>query len=297
MTRWQANLVLLVTGAIWGAAFIAQSTAMEALGPFSFIAARFAVACAVVAPILWWEARRAATPLTRRDHGVHVGIGLALFLGMAFQQVGLLTTTVTNSGILTGLYVLFVPVLGIALFRQWPHPVVWLGAAGATLGIFLIGGGGFDRLVVGDAHTVVSAAFWSVQVVLIARFVRRAERPVALAFTQFAVTAALAALCAAAFEDVTATQLRAAAFEILYAGVLGSGVAFTLQVIGQRYTTAPQAAIFLSSEALFAALFGALLLGERLPAVGLVGCALVFASMLAVEIVPMLRRRPVETVM
>ena len=293
----QANLVLLVTGAIWGAAFIAQSTAMDALGPFSFVAARFAVACLAVAPLVWLEARRAPVSLGGRDHAVHAVVGLALFLGMAFQQVGLLTTTVTNSGILTGLYVLFVPVLAILLFRERPHPIVWLGATGAMAGIVLIGGGGLDRLVIGDLYTIVSAGFWSIQVLLIARFVRQSGRPVTLAFTQFLVTTLLATGAALAFEAPELAQFVAAGWEILYAGLLGSGLAFTLQIVGQRYTTAPQAAIFLSSEALFAALFGALFLAERLPPVGLLGCGLVFLSMLAVEVVPALRaRRPVETV-
>ena len=293
MRRSHANLLLLLAGATWGAGFIAQSTAMDALGPFAFIAARFAVACVVVAPLAVWEGRGRA-PLGAREHGVHALVGVALFMGMAFQQVGLLTTSVTNSGFLTGLYVVFVPLLGVALLREWPHRIVWPAVALAVAGVFLLGGAGLDRFAAGDAYTVVCAGFWALQVLMIARFVRTSERPVALALMQFAVTGALAAAVSLAVETTDMAALRAAGWEILYAGTLASALAFTLQIVGQRHTTAAQAAIFLSSEALFAALFGALLLGERLGPLGLLGAALVFAAMLLVEVVPALRPGPLR---
>lgn len=126
---------------------------------------------------------------------------------------------------------------------------------------------------------------------MIARSAGNTGRPVTLAVTQFAVTAVLALVIAAAIEPIDIAAIRLALPEILYAGIFSGGIAFTLQVIGQRYTTAPQAAIFLSTEAVFAALFGALILGERLPSAGLAGCGLIFAAILAVEIVPALRAR------
>lgn len=125
MTRFQANLLLLIAGAMWGMGFVAQSTAMSAIGPLLFIGLRFAIACVSMLPFAIWEARRSPTILTRRDWRNFVAIGLLLFAGMTAQQVGLLTTTVTNSGFLTGLYVVMVPFLAVILFRQWPHGVVW----------------------------------------------------------------------------------------------------------------------------------------------------------------------------
>ena len=290
MTRTAANALLLLAGATWGMGFIAQSTAMDDVGPFLFIAARFAVACAVVAPLAWFEAKRAETPITARDHSIHALVGVALFLGMAFQQVGLLTTTVTNSGFLTGLYVVFVPFVAIILFKEWPHRIVWPGVAIAVFGVYLLGGASLASFVVGDAYTVICAGFWALQVVLIGRFVRASGRPIALALTQFAVTGLLALGVALLIEPIEWSAIRAAGVEILYAGTLASGLAFTIQIVGQRYTTAPQAAIMLSSESLFAALFGTLLLGEVIGPLGLVGCGLILTAMLMVEIVPGLRR-------
>ena len=309
MNRLQANALLLLAGAIWGMGFVAQSTAMESVGPFLFIALRFLTACVAVFPFVWLEAvkhRRSldVSPAQTSDAGIVNAhpvnpqslsradivkfslIGLALFGGMASQQVGLLSTSVTNSGFLTGLYVVFTPLVAISLFREKPHPVIWYSAALALTGIYFLAGGDLGALVLGDILTIISALFWAIQVVLIARFVGQSGRPLALSFVQFLVTAVLAGICALLFEPIIWARIVAAAPQILYTGIFASGVAFTVQAIGQRYTTAPQAAIFLSSEAPFAALFAALWLGERIGLIGVGGCALIFAAMLLVELYP-----------
>lgn len=291
MTRVQANLLLLLAGAMWGMGFVAQSTAMDAIGPFLFIGLRFAIACLSVLPFALWESCRSTASLTVLDKRNFVIIGLLLFAGMAAQQVGLLTTTVTNSGFLTGLYVVMVPLLAVLLFRQWPHRIVWPAALSALAGIWLLSGAGRVSLQIGDWLTILCALFWALQVIMIGRSAGHTGRPVTLSVTQFGVTALIALAIAVLIEPIDLAAIRIALPEILYAGVFSGGIAFTLQVIGQRYTTAPQAAIFLSTEAVFAALFGAIFLGERLPPLGLAGCGLIFAAILAVEIVPAIRSR------
>ncbi|WP_265517071.1 DMT family transporter [Nitratireductor luteus] len=290
MTRIQANLLLLTAGAMWGMGFVAQSTAMEAIGPLLFIGLRFAVAGLAMLPFALRESRNAAEPLAAHQWRAFLMIGVLLFGGMTSQQVGLLTTTVTNSGFLTGLYVVMVPFFGVILFRQWPHRIVWPATLCALAGIWLLSGGGAVALRIGDWLTILCAAFWALQVIFIQRSAAGTGRPVTLAVTQFAVTAIIALALAFAFEPVDMTAIRLAAPEILYAGIFSGGIAFTLQVIGQRYTTAPQAAIFLSTEAVFAALFAAVFLSEQLPASGFAGCVLIFSAILMVEIVPALRR-------
>ncbi|MFT4182040.1 MAG: DMT family transporter [Rhizobium sp.] len=291
MTRIQANLVLLLAAAIWGGGFVAQSTAMKAIGPFWFIGLRFAVATIVILPFLWMENRKAEKPLTRRNWLSFLFIGLALFGGAATQQIGLLTTTVTNSSFITGLYVVFVPLIAVVFFRRQPHWVIWPAALMALSGIYLLSGGSLARLTVGDVLTVVCALFWAAQITLAGASVNETGRPLGISAVQFAVTAVLALVVAVISEPISIADIRAALGEILYVGIFSSGLAFALQVIGQRYTTAPQAAIFLSSEALFGASLGALLLGETMGPLGYVGCALMFTSMLAVELVPELTRR------
>lgn len=290
MTRVQANLLLLSAGAIWGMGFVAQSTAMDSVEPFTFIACRFSLATLLLLPFAWIESRKvtkqAYKGLTKKEIFWFCIIGVSLFLGMATQQVGLLTTTVTNSGFLTGLYVVFTPFVAVLLYRQWPHWVVWPATLIAFFGLFFLSGGGFEKLVVGDALTIASACFWALQVVLIGRYVGVSNRPFALSALQFFVTAILAWVLALGMETWEWPAVQMAWKEIVYTGVFAGGLAFTLQVIGQRYTTAPQAAIFLSSEAPFAAAFGMLLLGERIGIIGLLGCAFILSAMLLVELGP-----------
>lgn len=296
MTRVQANLLLLLAGAIWGAGFIAQSTAMETLGPIWFIGLRFAVATLVAVPFALFEKARAKGPVRAGDIGGFVLTGMALFAAAAFQQVGLLTTTVTNSGFLTGLYVVFTPILTVLVLRRRPHWVIWPAALMASIGIFLLSGGALSALTLGDMLTIACAVLWSVQMICVGVFGGRSGRPLALSLVQFAVCGVAGCLAGLVFEPVSLAAISGALPEILYAGLFSSGLAFIFQNIAQRYTTAPQAAIFLSSEALFATLFGMLLLGETITPAGYAGCAIIFVAMLAVELVPeLLRGRRAET--
>lgn len=291
MTRVQANLLLLLAAAIWGGGFVAQSTAMKTIGPFWFIGLRFAIAALATLPFALLEARKAKVATNRRHLGLYLLIGLALFGGASTQQIGLQTTTVTNSSFITGLYVIFVPLIAVFFLRRSPHWVIWPGAIMAVSGIYLLSGGQLSSLTVGDLLTVVCAIFWSVQITLAGTTVDETGRPLALSSAQFAFTAVCALIIATIFEPIRLTDIRAAAPEILYVGIFSSGVAFVLQVIAQRYTTPSQAAIFLSAEALFGATLAALLLGESMPPLGYAGCALMFTAMLVVELVPEMTRR------
>lgn len=295
MTRAQANLLLLFAGAIWGMGFVAQTTAMASIGPMLFIGLRFVAATLAILPLAWREARRAEAPLTRANWHTFLFVGVLMFAGMTAQQLGLLTTSVTNSGFLTGLYVVLTPILSVALFRQWPHWVVWPASFACVAGIFLLSGGRLDALVAGDWLTVAAAAVFALQVIFIGRAASGTGRPVTLAVVQFAVCAVLGLAVAFALEPVEWSAILPALPEILYAGVFSGGIAFTIQAVAQRYTTPAQAAIFLASEAVFAAIFAAIFLHERLPGIALVGCGLIFAGILAVEVVPALgpqRRQP-----
>ncbi|NDV85594.1 EamA family transporter [Aurantimonas aggregata] len=287
MSRLSANLLLLLAGAVWGMGFVAQSTAMDAVGPWTYTAAKFAVAAIALVPFAILEARRATAPLPSSARTGFVLVGLMLFAGAILQQIGIVTTSVTNAGFLTGLYVVFTPILAFVLLRARPHWVVWPSALAAFAGIVLLGGGGVAAPGLGDWLMVACAVFFALQIIAVGFFAGPTGRPLTLSFTQFAVAAVLAGVGMLVLEAPTLAALTAAWPEILYGGLFSTALAFTLQTIGQRHTTAAQAAIFLSSEALFAALFAALLLGERIAAIGILGCILIFGAMLAVEIVPL----------
>jgi drug/metabolite transporter (DMT)-like permease len=292
MPRHLANLLLLSAGAIWGAGFVAQSTAMDNLGPYLFIGLRFVVASVVLAPFAWLESRKAAQPVAPAHLGGFALAGLALFSGMALQQVGLTITTVTNSGFLTGLYVVFVPFITLLVMRQRLHPVIWPAALMTFIGIWMLAGGSLADLNAGDVLTIGCAVMWAIQVILVGLFVGPSGRPLTLSFVQFSLAGVLGIGLGLAVEGFDLAAVIATLPEILFTGVIATGLAFTLQVIGQRYTTAPQAAIFLSTESLFAALFGAVILSEQIPALGYAGGLLIFMAILLAELGPVLRPRP-----
>ncbi|MAU98336.1 MAG: EamA family transporter [Fulvimarina sp.] len=287
MTRLRANLLLLVAGAVWGMGFVAQSTAMDALSPWAFIAAKFALAAAALAPLAALESRRQPVALPPKMLGWFALTGGALLLAAITQQIGIVTTTVTNSGFLTGLYVVLTPILGLVLLRQVPHWVVWPAAAMSFAGIALLGGGSLSALNTGDLWTIGSALFWALQIMLVGTIAASSGRPFLLSFVQFAVTALGATAGTLILEAPALGDFAAALPEIVYGGLFATALAFTLQVFGQSHTTPAQASIFLSSEALFAALFGAIFLAERIAPIGYLGCAMILLAMLAVELVPL----------
>ncbi|WP_425089907.1 DMT family transporter [Stappia sp.] len=289
MSRPVANLLLLLAALIWGSAFVAQSTAMRDLGPLTFTGLRFLIAAIVVAPFAIREhANRSLAPLTHGQMLRFTGLGLVFFLAIALQQTGMTVTTVTNAGFLTAIYVVLTPILGLLAFKERPHAVVWPAALVTLAGIWLLGGGGIDRLNTGDLLMIVCAVFWALHVCLLGGMAASSGRPLTLSAWQFAVVGIVAIVPGLILEPVSLQAIAAAGPEILYTSIFSGGLAYTLQTIGQRWTRAGDAAILLSSEALFGALFGALLLGERLTFAGLVGCMLIFLSIVAVQVVPII---------
>ena len=290
MSRVQANLLLIVIALIWGSAFVAQSHGMADIGPMAFTGVRFLIGALVVAPLMWreWKTLRGQQrPLSQFDGLKIAGLGGLLLLGAAMQQIGIVSTTVTNAGFLTALYVPLVPVLGWLLLRHLPHWSVWPGALACLVGAFLLSGAHELNIGPGDVWVIASAFPWALHVLLVGRVADRMAAPFLVAGGQFLVCGLLALAYALAFEPISWIGLQAAALPIAYTGVLSVGVAFTAQVVAQRYAHAADAAIILSSETLFAAIFGYLLMGDRLNATGLAGCALILGSMLLIQLLPL----------
>ena len=291
VNRVRANLLLLVISLIWGAAFVAQSQAMADVGPMLFTGVRFLIGALVVLPLMvieWRSLQRQSQPLQNSDWLKIGGLGGLLLLGAALQQIGIKTTSITNAGFLTALYVPLVPVLGWLLLRQLPHWSIWPCALACLAGAYLLSGAQQMEITTGDQWVIASAIPWALHVLLVGRFADRMAAPFLVAGGQFLVCGAIALVWALAFEPFSWTGLQAAAGPIAFGGVLSVGVAFTAQVVAQRHALAADAAIILSAETLFAALFGYFLMGDRLNAAGLAGCALIFSSILLVQLLPML---------
>jgi drug/metabolite transporter (DMT)-like permease len=292
MSRPLAILLLLICTALWGFAFVVQKSAMDSMGPLTFIGVRYLLGGLVILPLALVFARRTPQRLTGKQWGFIIAMSLAFLLGAWLQQAGLLTTTATNGGFLTSLYVLFVPLIGLLIFRNWPHPIVWLGVPLALVGIYYLNGGGLDRLNSGDGLVVISAVFWAIQVIMLGFIMRTAGQPILISCISFFIVGGLAMILAFVLETPNLTGILAGWQQIAYAGIFSTAIAFTLQAIGQQHVPAANAAIILSSESLFAALGGAIFMAERLTPIGYAGATLLFAAIVMVEAVPpMLARR------
>jgi drug/metabolite transporter (DMT)-like permease len=216
---------------------------------------------------------------------------VSFFGGVWAQQAALQTTTVTNGGFLTTLYVIFTPFVTYLLARARPHPIIYLGAPMALVGIYFLTGANLTTFKSGDALLVLAAVFWAIQIAVLAPLVQQTRMPFFASFAAFLATALFAAILTPVFEQPTWAGVSAAWVEIAYTSIMSTTVAFTLQAIGQQYVPPANAAIILSAEAIFAAIGGALVLGERLPLAGYFGAALIFVAILLVEAVPLLAAR------
>lgn len=302
MSRLRADLLLLTAAVIWGLAFVFQKTAMASLGPLTFIAARATVAAAILLPLSIFEFKRrrslrgpahTVAIIPRRLSGTAFLAGFAFFIAAALQQFGLQSATASNAGFLTALYVVLTPPLAFLLRRSRPSPVVVPAVALSALGTWLLGGGAYSALSVGDWLITACAIFWAWHVIVCER-ASLFDRPILFTGLQFATVAVFAATGAGLFETVTVPALKSAAGEILYVGVLSSALTFTLLTLALRFAPASEAAVIVSTESLFAALAGAILLGERLTPIAWCGAGFIMLSVLLVQLGPRARPLPVE---
>ena len=286
----KADVLLLITAMIWGAAFVAQRVGMDYVGPLTFNAVRFALGAAALLPLIHRLDREKKKDGTYKKLDIKqfltggVIAGSALFLGSTLQQWGLVYTTAGNAGFITGLYVVFVPILGLFV-KQKTGLATWIGAILAVIGMYLLSVNEGFKIGLGDLLVLVSAFFWAGHVIIISLLSSKID-PVKFASGQFAVCSVFSFIGALIFEDMSFSGIYACAIPILYGGLMSVGVAYTLQVIAQQDAKPAHAAIILSLESVFAALAGWLLLGETLTTQGLFGCGLMLCGMLLSQLRP-----------
>ncbi len=280
--RLRANALLLLASAIWGFAFVAQRVGAESIDAFTFNAARFAMGAAALVPVVWWLDRRRRVPRPIRAQATRAVIlpgliaGLLLAVAVGMQQLAMSHTTAGNAAFITGLYMVFVPI--VAAFRG--HRSSWTTVVGiglALVGLYFVAVGDDFGISFGDAIVLGSTFVWTVQILVIEHYSRRLS---ALRFSiaQFTWCAAISAVAALLLDDRPFAGLGEGLIPLLYGGLLSVGVAYTLQVIAQRDALASHAALIMSAEAVFGALGGALLLGENMGVRGYSGAALMAAG-------------------
>lgn len=284
MKKLRSTLILLATAIIWGLAFVAQREGARHVGAFTFNAVRFALGAAVLVPVVLIAERKCGRRKLLRSTIYGAVAGVFLFAAAVTQQFGIkITQSAGKSAFITGLYTVLVPIAYFIIFRRKTGVNAVAGALIAVCGLYLLCGA-MGPLGAGDALLFVCAAFWAAQIIWIDRAASRDVAPILFSGVEFASAALLCATCALPFESINAESLRAAAIPLLYAGIMSTGVAFTFQIIGQRDADPTAASIVMSTEAVWAALGGAIILGERMNERAIAGCVLMLAGIIIAQI-------------
>ncbi len=295
-TTWLGSLLLLTAALFWGLAFAAQYMGMDHVGPFTFQSVRSLVGAAFLAPIALWRGRRArargVVPTAAHKRILWLGgavCGLLLAIAMNLQQVALQESGAGKAGFLTALYILIVPVYGIFLGRR-VRPALWMCILVATLGLYLVSVKNGFTIALSDGLLILCAFVFAAHIMAVDHLSPQVSG-VQLSCVQFLVAGLLSALPMLALEKPSLVAIFSAWGPILYAGIMSSGVAYTLQIIGQRRTTPILASLIMSLEAVFAVLGGMVLLSERLTAREATGCVLMFGATLLAQVAQLPPRR------
>jgi len=272
------NFFLWITPIIWGIAFVTQSVGSNYLGAFTYNALRFALGTLSLIPVIliyergdWVKDCRKTTYI-----GGMIG-GTLLFAASTLQQLAItITKSAGKAGFLTALYTVLVPIIGI-FFGKKNTLFTWLGVVSATVGMYLLSFKGDTPFGTGDLMLILCALMFAVQIMVVDRLNGKIA-PLRFSLTQLATTAVLSGVCALFTETCTWGDIKSAGIAILYGGIMSCGIGYTTQILGQRGMNETYAAIVLSTESVFAAISGAIILKETMNIKGYIGCALIFVG-------------------
>lgn len=291
--QYRSSLLLFLAASIWGVAFVAQSVGMDYMGPFTFNAARSLIGGIVLLPLIavrersrknGGEAEPPEKKKARRKVTLLGGCccGLAICTASMFQQYGIQYTTVGKAGFITTLYIIIVPIMGL-FFGKKVRRIVWAGAALAAAGMYLLCVNETLSLNKGDLLVFLCAVIFSVHILVIDYFSPKADG-VKLSCIQFFVAGIICTIGAFLLETPSWDALVSGAVPVLYAGVMSCGVAYTLQIIGQRNLDPTVASLILSLESVVSVLAGWVILDQTMNGKEIFGCVLVFAAVILVQL-------------
>lgn len=283
----KSSMLLFLAAFIWGVAFVAQSVGMDYMGPLSFNGARFLMGSVVLLPLVIYRRqknRKEGIPAPDTKITIKGGIccGLALCAAALLQQYGIMYTTVGKAGFITTLYIIMVPIFGIFLKKRVSGKV-WIGAVIAAFGMYLLCMSERLALSKGDGLVFICAIIFSVHILVIDYFSPKADG-VEISCIQFLTAGVIASIGALLFENPQLGQFIAGIIPLAYAGILSSGVAYTLQVVGQKNVEPTVASLILSLESVVSMLAGWVILHQALTGRELFGCVLVFAAVILVQL-------------
>lgn len=288
--KFKGSIMLLITSIIWGTAFVAQSEGMNYVEPFTYNAMRTLLGGVVLIPIMilfrFSDKRNGKEKSSCSLKNTVIGgicCGIALFIASSFQQAGIAQTTAGKAGFVTALYIVIVPMIGIFLHKKMPLRM-WLFIAIALAGFWLLCIKQDIGISSGDLLVFFGAIFFAVHITVIDYFNQKNTDGVLMSCIQFFTAGLLMLICMFIFEKPTIPNIMGAGGTILYAGILSCGVAYTLQILGQKHTNPTLATMLMSLESVFAALSGWLILGEKLSIKEFIGCVLIFAAVILAQL-------------
>jgi drug/metabolite transporter (DMT)-like permease len=286
LNKTSATVLLFIAAMIWGVAFVAQRAGMDYVGAFTFNGVRFTLGGLVLIPVAMLMEK--IKPERDFAFTVRAGMagGLVLFIAASLQQWGIeITLNASKAGFITGLYIVLTPVLGYFIGKK-TGVNTWLGVALACIGLYFLAvpaGNSDERTSIGDAAMLAGAFFWAVHILLIDRCAGKIY-PLRFAIAQFWVCGILSLNAAFLMEPINMNAIISGKVPILYSALLSVGIAYPLQIIGQKYVEPAKAALIFSGESLFAAIGAAVLLREFLNPRAYLGCLLIFAGILVSQI-------------
>ncbi|MHC1722943.1 MAG: DMT family transporter [Aminipila sp.] len=286
----RGEVLLTITSLLWGASFVAQRIGMNYIGPFTFTASRFLIGALSLIPVIFLmdkiNAKQEVT-VPKETKSLLVGgiaCGVALFSAISFQQIGLIYTTAGKAGFITALYIVLVPLLGLFLHKK-VEKIIWFGVALAVIGLYLLcvkDGSGMSK---GDLIVLCGTFFWAIHILTVDHFVQKVDS-LKMSFLQFLIAGIISLIVAAFSETIIFSDIVRSAGPILFTGIFVVGIAYTLQILGQKDTNPTIAALILSMESVFAVISGMIFLGEQMSAKEVMGCILMFSAVIITELKP-----------
>ena len=314
MKKWLGVFMLLLTALIWGTAFVAQSVGMDYVEPFTFNFSRYIIGALVLVPFAIISLKKKLSNFDSNNSSHNnsnnntvleksinvekpnkkaflnssilggIGCGVLLCVASMLQQYGILyTNSVGKAGFLTALYIIMVPIIGI-FFKKKVKPLIWVCVILATVGLYLLCVKDGFSFEIGDIFLILCALVFSFHIILVDYVSPRGDG-VTISMIQFGVSAVLCFLCALIFEHVSMANILRAWMPILYAGVMSCGVAYTFQILGQKYVEPTKASLILCLESVFATLGGWVILKEVLSLREAIGCIVVFIAIILAQFV------------
>ncbi len=280
----KGSLSIILATVIWGSTFVAQSVGVDYVGPFTFLSIRCFLAVFALLLVLFLRNRKDFVKILTDPRLWKAGIpcGIALFAATALQQIGLIYTTAGKGGFITTMYIILVPIFGLFL-KQKPPKTVGISVVLAAVGLYLISGAGFTAINIGDVLMLGCAVAFAVQILIMDR-VAAELNSMALNMSQALVCGVVAGVCALCFDTLVWENILACWFPLCWAGIMSMGIAYTLQIVGQKSIEPTTASLLMSFESVFAAISGWLLLNESFTLTEGTGCALVFGAIMLTQI-------------